>query len=162
MKKKSKISNFGYLALFGVGFTIFIFVGICWQSKFSLDAWNITEGEIVLFEIQDRSDSNNYGISPSFVPVVKYKYSVNYKEYESERLSQLFLNYSSRFFAEAEVGKYRAGDQVKVYYNPSNPQESILIKTEPNKLGLGLLLLLGMVLIMLGILHVLVKIGVIK
>ncbi len=84
--------------------------------------WRETEGEIIQSEIKkdEKIVSYNY-----YYPVIKYRYTVNGKEYTSDRifLTKLASDYNT---VKGIVEKYPLNKKVKVYYNPFNPKEAVL------------------------------------
>ena len=65
-----------------------------------------------------------------------------------------FGEVSNKQIAENLLEKYKPGDEVKVYYNPNNPKDSVL---EPGiSFGMMLMPMLGLVVIVCGILGVII------
>ena len=90
----------------------------------STQAWQSTTGTIMMSSVQ----SSYSGGSHSTYPVVVYQYEVRGQRYQSQRIKagEQFLNVRISGQAEATVQKYPIGSTVTVYYNPSNPAESVL------------------------------------
>jgi hypothetical protein len=90
----------------------------------SAQAWQSTTGTIMMSSVQ----SSYSGGSHSTYPVVVYQYEVRGQRYQSQRIKagEQFLNVRISGQAEATVQKYPIGSTVTVYYNPSNPAESVL------------------------------------
>jgi hypothetical protein len=90
----------------------------------SAQAWQSTTGTIMMSSVQ----SSYSGGSHSTYPVVVYQYEVHGQRYQSQRIKagEQFLNVRISGQAEAAVQKYPIGSTVTVYYNPSNPAESVL------------------------------------
>lgn len=90
----------------------------------STQAWQSTTGTVVMSSTQRKRTGRSY----SDYPVVVYLYQVNGRQYQSQRIKagEQFLNVRLSGQAEATVQKYQIGSTVTVYYNPSNPAESVL------------------------------------
>lgn len=85
--------------------------------------WPVASGVILNAEVIRISRS---GSSPSFKPSVSYKYQVNGKEFTGKRVSNVSRTYGNSADAEAVIADYTQSRQVSVYYNPQNPQDSVL------------------------------------
>ena len=80
---------------------------------------------------------------------VQYEYSVGGIPYISNRLSFEVLGTRSPKSALKEMNRYRHQHQVVVYYDPTNPQQSVL---EPANIGdISIPLMVGILLVFLGI-----------
>jgi hypothetical protein len=90
----------------------------------STQTWQSTTGTVVMSSVQRKHTGKSY----SHYPVVVYMYQVNGQQYQSQRIKagEQFLNVRLSGQAEATVQKYPIGSMVTVYYNPSNPAESVL------------------------------------
>jgi hypothetical protein len=90
----------------------------------SAQAWQSVTGTIMMSSVQSSHSSGSY----STYPVVVYQYEVRGQRYQSQRIKagEQFLNVRISGQAEATVQKYPIGSTVTVYYNPSNPAESVL------------------------------------
>lgn len=90
----------------------------------STQAWQNTTGTIMMSSVQSSYSSGSH----STYPVVVYQYEVRGQRYQSQRIKagEQFLNVRISGQAEGTVQKYPIGSTVTVYYNPSNPAESVL------------------------------------
>ena len=82
----------------------------------------------------------------NFTPKLKYRYSVNGKEYQSDRIS--YPNPSSMLdkFADEYVAKYPVGADVDVYYDSKDPNHACLhkgVNTHDLFVPLAMFLILG-------------------
>jgi len=121
----------GILSLFvGVFLTsLSLFVS---ELRISLDSkdWQVVNGEIIRSKIL-----NKY--HPPGLPrsqrsggkefKVLYEFVVDNETYEGHRLSLGGYGGDSEYWKELE-GKYSPSSEVRVYYNPEDPTESVLIK----------------------------------
>ncbi|CAG1015949.1 hypothetical protein ANAEL_05413 [Anaerolineales bacterium] len=90
----------------------------------SAQTWQSVTGTIMMSSVQSSYSSGSH----STYPVVVYQYEVRGQRYQSQRIKagEQFLNVRISGQAEATVQKYPIGSTVTVYYNPSNPAESVL------------------------------------
>ncbi|WP_051654209.1 DUF3592 domain-containing protein [Persephonella sp. KM09-Lau-8] len=84
--------------------------------------WPKTEGIIIKSEIQKDKRTIAYDY---YYPHIEYKYTVNGKEYISNRifLTEMASDYET---IKKLVEKFPEGSKVKVYYNPFNPSDAVL------------------------------------
>ncbi|NBB81004.1 MAG: DUF3592 domain-containing protein [Verrucomicrobia bacterium] len=99
-------------------------------GKQSLD-WPTTAGTITVSEWKRGGGSNS-----GYKADIEYVYSVNGAQYHSS-----FIEYSE-FNSTNLAYKFKKGQACEVYYNPSNPQMSVLIPGY-SKLSIGLFIGMG-------------------
>jgi len=90
--------------------------------------WKTTQATITdsKLKIQEAgADSDAY-----YEPVINYKYKVGFKDYSSGNIYPygMFSGTGNEAAAKKTVGKYQEGQIVPVYYNPSKPDESFLVR----------------------------------
>lgn len=90
--------------------------------------WETTQATITdsKLKIQEAgADSDAY-----FEPVIYYKYKVGFNEYSSGNIYPygMFSGTGNEAAAKTTVSKYKEGQIVPVYYNPSKPEESFLVR----------------------------------
>lgn len=126
-------NNFGrvFFAIF-IGAALLIgLVGAATALKTSRSqSWPTVQGEVTYSSI-DRSSSgfNNprrqRRTTPSFSPSIRYVYQVKGVRYNGSRIT--LIGWSGNINeARAAAGKYPVGAHVPVYYNPANPEDSLL------------------------------------
>jgi hypothetical protein len=115
----------GVVAGLGLGGAFgYAFVKDVWPGIVSL-TWSQTQGVI-------KSGNVEYSLykgAKDFMLKIRYAYTVNGKQYENDRIR--FPESWERAGGEYErkqVDLYRAGSQHAVYYDPSNPARSCLVK----------------------------------
>ena len=83
---------------------------------------------VVREEVQEDNDKDaGYSRTVSYVPVIRYSYSVEGRPYENDRYSVLDQPASSsRSLAQAIADRYPHGSAVTVHYNPDSPGDSFL------------------------------------
>lgn len=87
-------------------------------------SWPVTSGKIM-------ESASQYNVNPSavngYVPDIRYCYTVNEIEYESDRLNfSLNQGAGNRRNSDFYVNKYRKGNTVNVFFNPKEPSQSVL------------------------------------
>ncbi len=135
-----------FLVVFGgVGIGLGIWGwGVLTNARAS-EAWPTVEGRVVRSDIDEQFDEEG----DSYVPQIDYEYTVDGLEYENDRVRFGQNSYSSRRRAEEETGRYPVGRRVEVYYEPGNPENSVL---EPGaSLGSYLGVSLGAMFLVIGL-----------
>jgi hypothetical protein len=116
-----------------------------WRDRQNLkrtQSWLLTKGRITEF-LWTQEDHRLW-------PKIEYTYSASNQEFQG---SHLFLDTShnnsnstyARRIAYRAALAYERDEEIDVYYNPANPQESALDITIPRKLNLILFLLLMLI-----------------
>ena len=83
-----------------------------------------TTGEVVASKVdRDEGDSDS---GPTYSPLIKYRYSVNGKEYTSKRYTYAAAWTSGHGYAAGVVARFPKGERITVYYDPADPAESVL------------------------------------
>lgn len=126
-------------ALFIVGMIILI-IGITFtyysfnQYQVSQDRINnaeVTEGEILNNNIDKELDSNDDNNLYEYIFTVEYTYTINNKVYNSQKVTPV----SDKYKSDNEIGverykdDYSEGDNIDIYYMPSDPSISYLEKS---------------------------------
>jgi len=65
----------------------------------------------------------------TYAPNVTYSYVVGGKSYESSRLTLVPRNYSTLSGVQAVLAQYPVGGTVKVFHDPSDPSNCVLVNT---------------------------------
>lgn len=88
--------------------------------------WPVVDGEVLEIDLGEEFLRTATGkVGTGFFPVVRYKYSVNGRSYESDRIT--FAKGSLDFIIASNVrDEFKVGGKVKVYYNPAKPEQSVL------------------------------------
>jgi hypothetical protein len=102
---------------------------LLWEGNRSKE-WPHAVGVIHSTKIIERARSSKFGDGSWHIPIIVYYYQVGAIDYTNSRV--VFASYRPNFGygnqaeAEAIVNRYPAGKQVTVYYEPSNPGDSVL------------------------------------
>jgi len=118
--KKQVILVFGFFMLLVLSWFVYGVYGDlkAVQTYF----WTSTEGTVISGEVVSVHSSK--GASKS-KPLIRYSFTVDGKNYESDRYSSTVARGSS-FWAKEIVDLHPEGSTLKVYYNPENPARSVL------------------------------------
>ena len=116
--------------------------GVLWwgiqdsRSAFKSVRWPSVTGTVISSYVSESSDDDGttYGAD------VQYDYVVNDQAYTGDRVSHGDVSTGDPSYAQKIVARYPEGRSVKVYYDPANPEKSVL----ETGFTAGLLLPLGL------------------
>lgn len=112
-----------FLACFFGAALIFVITGLSsLASNRREQSWPVVPGKILEAKISDESGTSG---SKLFAPDVRYAYQVNGSQFEGHRITEI-RHFTDESGAVEELSKYPAGAKVQVYYDPSNPRDSLL------------------------------------
>ena len=137
------------VALFIGGVTAIIF-GIRNRKKAQEStAWPSLGGVITNAWIEENTEYDEDGSSTTYTPKWEYKFQVQGYEYTSQKISfGGTTGYGRRKRAQEELVKFPANSHVRVYYDPNDPNTSVLIQgTKGTMLGI----IIGVILILVSI-----------
>jgi hypothetical protein len=145
-----------FLIVFGAGTLLLgaayvIFIIITRARNEGTANWPQVTGSILDAYIYQHDRSTSSGTTTTYTPVVGYTYTVEDQAYQSHKRN--FLPYEQASFttqaeAEAVRAHYTAGEEVPVYYNPTNHAQSVLEK--PKAIAHMAVLWYGFVCMLLG------------
>lgn len=88
--------------------------------------WPVTRGKIILSITKEQVSYFPEGISEIiYEPIIHFIYKVKYEELEGDRIF-IYKLYSDQRFCFNLIKEYPVGKIVKVFYNPIDPDESVL------------------------------------
>ena len=92
--------------------------------------WPKVPGTITEAEVRKDYDTDAEGFTTTtYVPEIKYQYQVGGEEFSNQQISfGGTKTYSSSKKAEEALSQYPVNGSVSVYYNPENPEESVLVQ----------------------------------
>ena len=101
------------------------------RISFSINKWNSTTG--VLEKVQHHNSYDGLENSRTYSLEVQYSYLINNHIYKNNVIgfSSTLYNSSSKASFDKFSSKFKQGQNVKVMFNPSNPQESCLESGKP-------------------------------
>jgi hypothetical protein len=145
--------------IFGFIFVIFAILGIVftiigWRGRKQAQAsqgWAATQGVIEATDYQSSTSTDADGdMTTSYTPTIRYRYSVVGAEYTGTRLGfGLQRSYNNPSGAQNALAKYPVGGFITVYYDPANPHESVLERSQG---GANLSLIFGIVFLVVSVL----------
>ena len=117
----SSIFSMGIFLLVGLGLTY-------WGWNILQDArasasWPTAEGVVTRSEVTRSTDSDG---GDSYSPEITYTYTVNNEQLANKTIKFGENSYSSRKKAEGIANSYPVGKNVTVYYDPQQPEKSVL------------------------------------
>lgn len=133
------------ILIVGLGFIAFLSgLKLYIQGSSSLK-WIATQGVVVRSNLIKHKRVDR---PETFEVNIEYKYTVKYKEYLSSRYSYRLPNANDFKENEKIIASFPSGHSCDVYYNPKNPEVSVLVRGYNN---LSLLSLpIGALFILLG------------
>lgn len=127
----------GFLCVGGVIFFLFIggifatISGFRNRRKASASqTWPAAGGVITNAWIVESRDTDEDGYtSTTYTPKWEYRYQVGTETYTSQRISFGGVSgYGRRKKAQEELNRFPANSQVRVYYDPTNPEDAVLVQ----------------------------------
>ena len=79
-------------------------------------------------DIKTREEHDDHGTTTYYSPTLKYAYKADGQSYEGGHIAYNALEYSTRDAANRVVAQLNADGQIPVYYNPGDPQQSVLVR----------------------------------
>lgn len=153
-------------AMPGTGITVAVlvlvavlFFVIAWfqgRGARSAAQWSTTQGEVMeATVVQYLHHTNEGGSMTAYRPNIIYGYRVNGRDYVSQRLNfNTTMHSSIKSFADSKIRQFPTGSKVQVFYDPQNPNEATLERSNPGSrlmiLIAGLMLMLALVICVLG------------
>jgi hypothetical protein len=151
-KKRSRLRSFYFALRFTlkkvpwkglifvlIGVLLFFFVTQQWIRAYASLDWQTTQGKVTTSKaIPCSRRYHRFGSQASIV----YKYSVHGASYSSNNITFAFDSLTrSCGNAEKVITQYPLGKSVVVYYDPKNPEQSVLRPGGTSFLGIGFSLL---------------------
>jgi len=118
-----KILLIGFVLLFGT------LAWHAWRDRQASRNWPSTDGEIIESRPHTHNTSESQVATPNHEWDVNlaYRYTVNGTTYTGRRLRALGARYGSEQEAAAALQAFPVGARIKVYYDPADPQSSVLL-----------------------------------
>ena len=111
-------------------------------------SWHEGKARVIFSNIDIEITYDEDGEMASYVPKVQYVFQVGGQTYQGNQVSFGNPNYALQKKAQEVIAQYQLGSEVRVYYNPFNPEESVLEKVT----------FVPMVYLILGIIMVLIMV----
>lgn len=125
---------------------LFIFflgiIGIIWSLRNRRKAaqskgWPSAIGLVTNAHISENRSTDEDGYTTTtYTPKVEYQFNVGGSYYSSNRITFGFdKSYNRRKKAREALGSYQPNAQVRVFYNPQNPNEAVLEQKAQGSIG---------------------------
>ena len=147
--KLNNIQVFGLIILI-IGFAILCITVFAISNSVSAKEWSIIMGKVIksdIYKSQFGGESN-----AGYRPDIAFEYTVNGEKYISDRLYYGVKIMSSFNWIRSRklIEKYPVNKEVKVYFNPNKPSESVV---EPGiHFDLGVIFILAILFVIVGFL----------
>ena len=96
------------------------------------EAWPAAPGEITASEVTHsvKQSSSSSGNNWRYIPRVEYRYELDGAEYSNDNIQFVSVSweFNERFKAERVTKPYPVGKAVDVFYDPTDPGNSVLLK----------------------------------
>jgi hypothetical protein len=132
---EDQMTNFPILGVLCGGFFLLLFLGVgIWLIVRSIrernkvdesQGWPTTLGQVIQNSVAESVATSDDGVT-SYHPEITYSYKVHGQDYESSRIMIGAVPSGSQKSARDVTARFPPGASVTVYYNPSDPRESIL------------------------------------
>ena len=112
--------------------------------------WPAAGGVITNAWIQESQDTDDEGYtSTTYTPKWEYQYNVGQQTFTNSRISFGGVSgYGRHKKAQEELNRFPVNSQVRVYFDPDNPGESVLVRGTKGTMG-GIIV--GIILIVLSL-----------
>ena len=104
-----------------------VFAFFMWQD-FASYSFHETKGKIVSGEVEKRTQKPRKSRSLRYTPRIDYQYQVDGKTFSSSGIRFSDTSYNNRLRAEQVLAKHPVGSDVIVYFDPSHPKRSVLLR----------------------------------
>lgn len=135
-----KQGYFFFIALY-----LLLVCGYSLIHQFNISRWPSVKGKLDKANISIWGGSETAPSSQLFKASILYSYQVNNQSYKGHRLSPwlVLASYNAKQLLNQQINAIQQNEDasIKVFYSPSNPKKSFLIK--PNRLGLLITLMLA-------------------
>lgn len=114
--------------LFVAGFVVLVFGFLQFQKARESSGWPTVIGTVVSSEVEMKRTTRDAGrdIRITYRPDVEYAYSVNGTDYTSDKFAIQTVQHKNPRAAENDLVPFPVGGDVTVYYDPTNPDSSVL------------------------------------
>jgi len=124
------VVGFGVALLFGwFGFKVFLSYQHTKQKLADSQFWQEVEAKVIAAEVERIVRRDEESRTVTFLPRVSYAYTVDEQEFQGDQIGFGKFEFSAAKKAKAIVENYPLGENVKVFYNPLDPQEAVLERT---------------------------------
>jgi len=135
---------------------VFIVVGIILIVRSRRDkdkaqqslGWPSVDGKVLESRVVTSTSTDEDSTMEMYKPYVKYEYQVGGVGYTNDKVKVgMAISSSNAKPAQEVVARHSVGSPVKVYFNPANPEDSVLEQKSSNKATL----VIGIVFLVIGL-----------
>ena len=160
MKKKSRFKLFFEehpdwkgalipLGIFGFQGLLMLILGISfYHTEQEIASWPSVSGTIVVSRVTHHTDDDG---DDYYKPYYIYEYDVDGQKFENDEYSVLHSTESFSLKEAAIESKLKTGTKVSVFYNPKDPTDSYMYRTENTSTTTWIFITIGLILIGIGI-----------
>tara|TARA_R110002096_G_scaffold4501_13_gene21137 strand:- start:1973 stop:2461 length:489 start_codon:yes stop_codon:yes gene_type:complete len=112
------------LSLIAVGSFFVWWLWAVWDKAGDMDDWQEAPGQIIASSVADWRYNEFSRLE--YEPRVRYRFQVGTKDYVGERIRRVSIRSTSSAKAKKWIERYPAGESVTVYFDPDDPQLSVL------------------------------------
>ena len=134
-------------AMYFFGALSFLYAVFAWhhrvQTAERASHWSMAHGEILQSELVVERDSDG----DDYIPRVRYAWTAHGKRWTGDRIRiGPGMSFKDRMLAQHALAPYRAGERVRVWYDPEKPSRAVL-EREATGAGLQPWLIMGLFLL---------------
>lgn len=146
-KKRGKVTGWIAVSVFMVVGVILIITGVYYlNASLKTAKWPSTDGKILTSKIALYYSGSGRNKSSSYNLEISYAYAVDGQGYTGRKISMVDFGTGFKGYLKNLQNKYCIGTNVKVFYNPQDPENAVL---EPGiKMANGFFFALGLFFIM--------------
>ena len=124
------------LGFLTAGFLFSIFYLFDISQAFIARSWPTVQGEILSSSVGESMEMSSKGRGrPRYDGNVTYSYSVNDQSFQNDRVCFGYQKDLASYENANQIrSKYPKGKKVKIYYDPNNPEESVLQTNIPGRM----------------------------
>jgi hypothetical protein len=130
---------------------VFILLGYSLVYQLRITKWPVAKGKLLVGEVEKINGTHPVLSEQEYVSKALYEYQVDGTDYKGSRVSPwvIVASHNAKIFLHKQMDKIQRNDDgsVEVYYAPSKPNKSFLIK--PSTTGMLVTAVLGVVPIVL-------------
>lgn len=141
-RKKQPATRFNAIVIACLGIAVCLFAAESIRQAIRVEDFRATNGRVIESEV--------IRAGRSYQPRIAYHYSVEGRDYENDVVDPVHPR-GTEAWADDAAGRYAPGADLVVFYNPNDPSDSVLVKSQPGGwlftevlmflIGLGMLLL---------------------
>ena len=109
-----------------MGLLMTLVYGSMYQADLKSRTWPSVPGRILSDRVEKRRSHSRNGDSTFYMPKIQYSYQVAGADHTGEKIANAIFYSQTRKGLDRLKKRYPAGIEVKVFYDPQNPTQSVL------------------------------------